>query len=344
MKQSTLVATASWRNLAWALALCASCSSDPAPDDAMTSEDSTAGGDGSGTAADTSPTDGSGGDAGCDGPATAPAPVSNDPRPSSCTGSTTWITAVQGKVTAPDGTPMGCVKAQMCLHTGKPDFQFACLRPVDTAQDGSFTIDVPDGNRCIASASLHIFAPQQPYSASFCPLQLGSRDGHRTISEPFQLFPVSGASSLPPLGDEEAAREVEFEGGLRVTVTPGRMESGDDTYPALAASAVDPTSAGLCFFTPDVAPTLLYAFAPEVLVQQPSFDFSVPNTTGAAAGATFGVYILGGLDTTLASGDKLPESTWGRAGTATVSADGTTITGTGANGLPYLSWFGLVAE
>lgn len=274
----------------------------------------------------------------CSEPATTAAPTPGPARDPSCSASSKWVTSISATVLDDEGSPVACAKAQVCVRSGKPA-RLTCLRPVTTAQDGTFTIPVGAEVQCMASATLRIFAPNRPLATIYCGVDLATSEGDITLAETGRLFRLQAPENAPAFCDPELAQTVALDGGLSVEVIPSRLANAPGDLPELMAAKVDPAAAGLCFLGAE-APALLYAFGPEVDVAGDGYAFSLQNDLGLAPGATAKLYVLGGLSTTVGT-ETVEEGEWHLYGQGTVSSDGTRIVAEGVNGLPYLSWLGI---
>jgi hypothetical protein len=183
----------------------------------------------------------------------------------------------------------------------------------------------------VTDATIYCDIPREPGSS-----QVDVEQG----SVLFSMVPAPGLATV--CGGQQAT--VTLDGDLELKVTPAWMSDGDEDYGLLAARRVDPTTPGLCFVATGPTLTHLWALGPEAEIADPGFRFSAPNDTGLAPGASLGVYVLGGLTTTLFGGESVGEGEWVRQGAARVTDDGTRIEGSGEAAVTYLSWLGLAPE
>jgi len=315
-------ASAMWMaGLAWASGGCGGGNA-PAGDDAVTAD---------ATAAD-SPASDAGADEAVDVDLVdAPA----EPGPESCAAS--WVATIDGAVVSTSGEPVEGALAQMCVRVGAADGNLVCLRPQATDEAGAFAIDVPASARCMGGGALRVYSPDQPFATTYCDVEVVPPTGTDTLSlpDPFVVFPTTPASDLPAYGNAAALRTVSF-GALAIDLAPDAFgfTFGEAEYGRLAAAAVDPTTPGLCFL--DTPVDALWAFSPEANADKP-VDFRLDNAQGYPPGSAVDLWILGGLDTTLAGGEHVPEAEWVQFGEARVSDDGATIVGEA----PALTWLGL---
>jgi hypothetical protein len=340
--QVEIASSSSLRLLPSLLLLLAACGAEEKQTEADASADtgladgsSDGTGSGSGTACITFA--GSHEPAACTQPDTTPTSEPGPARDPSCGASAKWVTSISGTVLDDSGAPVPCAKAQVCVRAGKP-VRLTCLRPVTTAQDGTFTIPVGTEVQCMASATLRLFAPGQPLATTYCGVDLAS-EGDISLAETGRLFRLKQPENAPAFCDQSVAQSVSLDGGLSVEVVPALLSDPAGDLPELLAAKVDPAATGLCFLGSE-APALLYAFGPEVDIAGDGFAFSLPNNLGLAAGATANLFILGGLSTTVGT-ESIKEGEWHLYGQGTVSPDGSRILAEGDNGLPYLSWLGV---
>src|SRR5690606_35256717 len=126
-----------------------------------------------------------------------------------------------------------------------------------------------------------------------------------------------------PLGNADEARLVEWEGGLKLEVTPSLYVSNTGSYEQLGVREIPVEAVGLC----GEASTFdgLFALYREGSVKTPGYPIvSVPNTPGLAPGTRVEFFVLGGLECSL-DGVPVPEATWAPFGEGEVSADGATV-------------------
>lgn len=268
-------------------------------------------------------------------PASFDAPLTPAGRPQSCTAEFGFFSHVRGFVMAPGGAPIAGAKAQFCVHTA--DRQFVCLRPVDSGADGVYTVELPEAVRCVDRAAMRVLLPRTGRATVYCELDRTAGPVVK-ITEPSVLFGTPLATTLPPEGDPAAARDVTFDDGLVLEVTPELYYSGTGSYDRLSGRRVPPDAVGLC----GDASTFdgLYAFYQEGVMSPPGWPLSIPNATGLTAGALVDLQVLGGLDCRLLDGTSVAEATWASFGDGVVSPDGATIESADGVGLPCFTWLG----
>lgn len=334
------------RSLAAALMLVASsaaCSgSDPAPDGGVTL------GDASNPAQDATADAGTTPGLDAAPPGADAEPVSPDAAPEgdagfdltrdpACPQSAAYIVLYNGRVVDQAGQGIAGAKAQMCIHTAPRD-GFYCIQPADTRADGTFTVVVPEDVRCMRDSTMRFLVPRTSRGATYCKIPLASATPETTSTVAFSMFDTRAPRTLPPRGDENAARTVVFDDGLELDITPFSFFG---TYDNLAGARVPLDHPGLCFLEGQAPFDGLYVFSPEG-----DFDgrvpLRIPNTTGLAPGRRVRGSVLGSLGCMLENMYLVPEAEWAEFGAGEVSADGRTITIT--PGLPCLSWFGYRAE
>ncbi len=270
-----------------------------------------------------------------------PGPEVNTAPDPGCASNT--IGFVAGYVVDEGGRPVAGAKAQTCLRLN-PAGNLLCLAPSDTATDGTFSIVIPDNARCADLITARVLVPLADQSTQYCHVGLPPDDSAvLTISEPIVLYPTVRATTLPPLGDADAARAVVFEDGLSIDVTPSKYFAAGEGYAGLAAGEIDPNGKGLCFLEGQSVDAL-YAFSPEGDVLNGAFPIRVPNKTALAPGAKVSMFVLGGLDCHLADGTLVEEAEWHEYGTGTVDQAGQFIVSDPSGHLPCLTWFGYKAQ
>lgn len=269
-------------------------------------------------------------------------PVSEAPRPGWCPETHAWWSAVRLWAVAPGGRGLPGASANLCVtwidDEGTPTY--VCLPPALANEDGVMTVvppSDPQDMRCIETAALRVLAPGAGRATTYCVLE-PEGDPSLWIEDPFVLPRLTPAIDLPPAGDRDEPREVRFDDGLVVTLSPdGFFSLSSAGYEELAARRIPTDARGLC----GDAPTFdgLYAFYPEADVDDPGFPVSIPNVHGWAAGTEVELFVLGGIECHLVGEDEhLAEGTWAKFGEATVSGDGATIDSNPGVGLPCLTW------
>lgn len=267
-------------------------------------------------------------------PASLHEPLDADERPASCGEEHGFVSAVRGWVVAPGGKPLTNAFAQLCVHPAEGDF--VCLNPSPTGDDGVYTLVVPEQYRCIRDVGMRVVAPNANRATGYCPMDFTQGPGI-VIEEPAVLPFALPAEDLPPLGDPSTTREVTFEDGLVMEVTPELLFSASN-YERLSARRIPTDAVGLCGGAE--AFDGLYVSYPEDRIDPPGFALRVPNTTGLPAGATVDFFVLGGLDCRLLDGTLVKDGEWAKFGEGRVSDDGTTILTNEDAGLPCTNWMG----
>ena len=266
-------------------------------------------------------------------------------RDPSCPMSASWITTVSGHVTDEMDNPVQNAWAQLCLVTSEGTA--VCLSPEDTLADGSFEILVPVENRCLVEMTMRNLVLGENRATMYCHLGLDAAQSAYEVTESLKLYPTVAATMIPPEGDKEMVRTVEFSDGLNLSLAP-KYFYGE--YEQLAAATVDPT--GLCFVENPSTISVLYAFSPEGTaavdfnanaIREIAINIPVPSTTMVSPGDTFDLYVLGGLgcpdpNTAMPGSNFIKEGTWAKFGTGTVNSGGTMIESDMGVGIPCLTW------
>lgn len=249
------------------------------------------------------------------------------------------IERATGKVIDESGQPLRAAQAQMCLRTA--DDRLLCLRPAATDSTGAFAIEVVEEARCVKSVVMRALVADGDRATVYCPVALGTGGSTTlTIAQPLVLHRTRRATALPPEGDAKKSRVVRFADGVEIDVVPDELYASPPGYAGLAAVRLAPSAKGLCFVDQPQRYTAFYAFSPEADVEGAGFSFRLPNDSGASAGASVDLYLLGGLSCRLADGTFVDEGKWVKFGTATVSSDGKKLLGR----TPCLTWLGLRAR
>ena len=247
------------------------------------------------------------------------------------------VERIEGTAVDEAGEPVEGARPQACIRVA-PDGHLICLEPPMAAADGAFTIEVPEDNRCVEELALRLLLPGSEFATTYCEVEVDPEGGVLTLDEPTVLYATEPPTTLPPLGDEAAARTVVFSDGLELEVTPSELGFGVE-YDQLAARRV-PVDPAPCFATDTAGLEGLYAFRPEGPVEGDGFPLRIPNTTGLAPGTTVELLVLGGLETRLPDGTLVQEADFVPFGTATVDDAGEHIESDEGVGLPYFTWLG----
>lgn len=270
-------------------------------------------------------------------PASLYEPIDAEPRPASCGAEFGYVAKVRGWIVAPGGQPLKNAFAQFCIYSSTDSY--VCLSPATSDENGIYTVEVPEAFRCVKEVAMRTLAavehPKANRAIVYCPVTTGD-DPVVRLEDPSVLPLIVRTEDLPPVGNEDEAREVVLADGLTLQVTPSAFSFGVGKYEELSARFVPADAVGLC----GDAPTFdgLYALHPEDQIEGSGFPFSIENTTGLPAGARVEFFVLGGLDCKLADGTKLAEGEWARFGEGEVSADGTSIHTDEGVGLPCTTW------
>lgn len=252
-----------------------------------------------------------------------------------------WVVRLSGTVELSDGTTDAGVKAQVCLRRAASDVVL-CLRPVDTAADGTFSVTMPPNERCVEQLSLRVLKTASTFATTYCHIETSEQGADLVVADPFVIFDTSAPADLPAVGDVDTAREVDFGGGVTLNVIPSQLESEVDAaeaYEVLRAVVLDPATTSSCFIDPADGFDAYVGFDPEVNVRGDSYDAILPNPAGHPAGARVDIFVQGGLFVKLEDGQLVPEADWVRSGFGTVSDDGASIEAPGAvAGLNWLAW------
>lgn len=265
--------------------------------------------------------------------------IAEAPRPESCNEDFGFISAVRGWVAAPGGKPLPNAYAQLCVHTSNGTF--VCLNPAPAGEDGVYTVDVPEDYRCLEKVAMRVLLPKNNRAISYCAMDPSAGPVVR-LRDPSVLPFANPATELPAKGDVNAPRDVTFDDGLVLEVTPSGYYSGTGGYERLSGRRVDAEAVGLC--DESIGFDGLYAFFPEGEIDAPGFGLRIPNTTEIPSGETVDLFVLGGLKCELYDGTPVPEATWAKFGEGTVSDDGKTIVSDEGSGLPCFTWLGYRAR
>jgi len=256
-----------------------------------------------------------------------------DPRPAGCTPEYDYVAKVRGWIAAPGGKPLPGAFAQLCVYNSSG--AYVCLSPAMADDDGVYTVDVPEAFRCVESVAMRVLLPLSHRATVYCPFEPGDEPVTR-LEMPTVLPFAMPVEDLPPLGNEDEAREVVLHDGMRLQVTPSLFVSGSSSYDKLGGRRIPTDAVGLCGEASEFDG--LYAFHPEDWLKEPGFPFSIENATGLPAGARVEFLALGGLDSSLFDGTKVPEGEWAVFGEGEVSEDGAIIVADEGVGLPFLTW------
>lgn len=250
------------------------------------------------------------------------------------------VTIVTGRVVDTGGAPVAGARPQACIR--QPSGRLICLRPGESADDGTFAQAVPFDAQCMAALTMRVLLPGHDFATTYCRFELEA-GGRPVLALPddLVLHPTTRATTLPPPADATTPRTVVFASGAQLDLVPADLYSGSSAgYAELAATApLPPEAPGLCALDGDApAPLGLVAFSPEADLLSTRATLRLPNTDGLEPGTRLDFDVLGGLDCRLADDTLVPEGTWAPAGTATVSEDGAAIELAAVPCLTWLKW------
>jgi hypothetical protein len=256
-----------------------------------------------------------------------------------------WVVVMRGTVERADGSAAGDALFQSCVRN--IEGILTCLAPTAVDADGSFEVVVPETVRCVDTITSRVFVPNGDATTAYCHIELTPNEPIQAFAEPFTLYPTAPATSLPPLGTPEDAREVVFEGGLSVSLVPSEYfadrgpTSSDPSYNHLASAVFEGAQADdLCFMHESPAMLAVFGFSPEGdLGERASLRY---GPTSLSAGVTVPLYALGGLSCSLDDDTSIAEGNWETFGNGTVDSDGYVVAELD-NGLPCLIWMGIGA-
>ncbi|HWV38047.1 MAG TPA: hypothetical protein VN033_06175 [Vulgatibacter sp.] len=267
-------------------------------------------------------------------------PLNEEARPASCGSEHGYFSVVRGWIAAPGGEPLAGAKAQLCVYSSAG--QYACLSPATTDEEGVYTISVQNDFRCFDEAAIRLLQYDSYRATTYCPIDLSVESGVR-LTAPGVLPFANPALDLPPLGDPEVAREVRFEDGLTMSVTPSLFVPDDSktSYRNFAGRRVSTEAVGLCGDAPSFDG--VFALYPEGQVEGPGFPLRFPNDDGWAPGTKVDLFVLGGVACYVGDA-RVPEAAWAKFGEGTVSDDGAFVVSDENAGLPCFTWLAYRAK
>jgi hypothetical protein len=204
-----------------------------------------------------------------------------------------------------------------------------CSAPVTTNAQGKARFDL----------CLNMTSPSLKYLGDTSYVSFAVR-----MTEPTQTFPPITLVPLPATGSPFPAGQGSVtSGSVTLDVAAGAVmfdptQPSDASSHELRAAAMDPAEApGL---DASLGVKALWGLAPANAVLSPAATMTVPNPdpTDWPAGTQVDV-ILNSLDESASA--PVPYGEWGTVGTATVSADGTTIVTDSMGGLPLTGIVGV---
>ncbi|MDX9724294.1 MAG: carboxypeptidase-like regulatory domain-containing protein, partial [Myxococcota bacterium] len=200
-----------------------------------------------------------------------------------------FIARIQGQVVDASGAPLAEARAQPCLR--KEDDQLVCLRPEPTTADGHF-VQSFDG-LCVKQVTMRVMQPGQPRVTVYCNVDTPADNVLLDLDTPFVLHLATPPAALPPEGNPDAERQVDFASGARLDIVPTRLYTTTGGYDDLADLWLPASAQGLCFVE-DTGVVSLFGFYPEADVDGQGYTFTLPNKTGLAANSAVDFYLLGG--------------------------------------------------
>ena len=131
-------------------------------------------------------------------PASLSAPAGPDPAAGqSC--DSYLVSQIQGWIVDRIGRPVADAKAQLCIVGD--DGNTSCLRPSDSAEDGTFTITIPADYQCIGTAAFRVIKPGSGRAPMYCNADLSSSasDSRVVFADPFVLYAAIAPADLTPM-------------------------------------------------------------------------------------------------------------------------------------------------
>lgn len=204
-----------------------------------------------------------------------------------------FTSAVAGKVVDQAGEPLLGAKVQTCIRT--PTGQYACLSPVDSQVDGSYTIGIGPPYDCMEELAMRVLVPAKTYATHYCDIHLTAGEPTLTFDGPIVLHETKPPKDLPPLGDPSVRRTVVFEDGLEMDVLPDDAYLDEESYPKLGATFVPAGTSDLCMPAElDAAPGA-WALYPDTDVYNSPYPARIQDKLGLDDGTEVTIYMLGGL-------------------------------------------------
>jgi hypothetical protein len=252
------------------------------------------------------------------------------------------IDSVTGFVQDASGAAIAGAKAQICTRSAR-DLSSVCLTPVDTAADGSFSVNVPSDNNCLYAGVLRALAPNKNYSTAYCTYDtqgLAPTDGVLDLSaNPAVLYPTT-LSPTAPAGDYDwdAPQTVTWDDGLELDITAALLFNGAVGIGNISSTYIEGTD-HLCNGSQIAGSPGVWAFSPEGDGFEIRFPARIPDKLGLADGTVVNLYIQGGIGHTIQDGEEkteCEEGTWTHFACATV--EGGVITLDETNGVPSIGW------
>jgi len=254
------------------------------------------------------------------------------------------VYSISGKVV--DESANGLANAATIICVFQENDISACLNPVMTSEDGSFTTDIPESRRCMLHASIHVLMGASNRVSLFCPIDLSDTSFVETGD---YRLPVAPEGTRDTLGDTKVAHEIKADDGTTLSVVPDNLSLWDYSYEDIRVMPWDANTYGWpCFIDAANPPEALVALTPEIefgdgtasTAKNDAVHLSFVNSKNLAAGTMVNLWGLGGVSSKTNDGTKLEEGEWTIIGEAKVSDDGAMISTEADKGLPFFTWFG----
>ena len=249
------------------------------------------------------------------------------------------VLSISGKVVDSNNNPLSNIAVVMCIYPYLASD--ACLNPVFTGGDGSYSVSIPEAKRCLMEAIVHIVPTvDRTYNSVYCSIDLG-RGGEVSVDEPVELRKAP-APNADTLGNGAQPHDIVAADGTTLTVVPDDLPLWDATYSDLRLLVWNDAWGWPCFIDPDDTPDGLVALIPELefYSSHDAVHIGFPNNAGLDAGVEVDLYAVGGIGSKLWDGTKVHEGAWIIIGRAVVSPDGSMIETPAGEGLPFWTWVG----
>jgi hypothetical protein len=253
-----------------------------------------------------------------------------------------YVSEVRGHLIDESNNSLARSMAGYCLTTSKG--KSLCLRPKFTNDQGQFLVSIADAYQCVKDAAIRFVHLGSTKASMFCPVKPnGSTSGDFTKG--ITLFDTVLAHNIPSRTSDDNTYQVNFDHGLKLTVTPSTFSEGADLYDELSLRFISPTEApNFCFLNKSEDPSDylgFFGFYPETDIENDGAIIELENNYNLNSGQEVELWVLGSIHCSLPAGGKIHEGHWDVVGVGTVNLDATKISFPTNVKLPCLNWMGL---
>ena len=248
------------------------------------------------------------------------------------------VTKVSGWVIDENDNPVEEVPAGLCVVP--PVGSDSCLTPQRTNADGFFEVTVPAAKQCVIDLSIRFAVADPEVSILACPVEIGF-GGERIMGQPARMVRLPD-NTRDALVDENELHDITAPDGTILSIRPSKIMVFAAGYEDVRVLPWDVDRWGWpCFVDHSDPPDGLVTLLPEAeITEEGSALLSFPNVHQLPAGTEVDFFGLGGISAYRWNGEHITEGHWVVISEGAVSEDGTVVSTSEDQGLPFLTWAG----